>query len=244
MMRVEEVAVATATRVSTSANDIAAVSALHARSADEQAAALAQVTGTVEALNRTFAEIAIAAGQVSTAAEQALLSAANGQEAVRAGIAGMTRINGRINEIVARNLTLAAQSQRVGLIMETISALAAQTHGLVVNAAHDSASNAGVLALTKSLGKELATSNVVVTCVTPAVIATDILKQSAQSHIDYMLSKIPMGRFGNTTEAAALVAIFDETGRVLGLGEVDSNHTLHPNRLFTWTTEAAAGGEK
>jgi len=45
-------------------------------------------------------------------------------------------------------------------------------------------------------------------------------------------------------EAAALVAIFDETGRVLGLGEVDSNHTLHPNRLFTWTTEAAARGEK
>ena len=64
----------------------------------------------------------------------------------------------------------------------------------------------GVIALTKSLGKELATSNVIVNCVTPAVIATDILKQMAQSHIDYMLSKIPMGRFGKTEEAAALVA--------------------------------------
>ena len=74
------------------------------------------------------------------------------------------------------------------------------------NAAHYSASKAGVIALTKSLGKELATSNVVVNCVTPAVIATDILKQMAQSHIDYMLSKIPMGRFGKTEEAAALVA--------------------------------------
>ena len=74
------------------------------------------------------------------------------------------------------------------------------------NAAHYSASKAGVIALTKSLGKELATSNVIVNCVTPAVIATDILKQMAQSHIDYMLSKIPMGRFGKTTEAAALVA--------------------------------------
>lgn len=74
------------------------------------------------------------------------------------------------------------------------------------NAAHYSASKAGVIALTKSLGKELATSNVVVNCVTPAVIATDILKQMSQTHIDYMLSKIPMGRFGKTDEAAALVA--------------------------------------
>jgi 3-oxoacyl-[acyl-carrier protein] reductase len=74
------------------------------------------------------------------------------------------------------------------------------------NAAHYSASKAGVIALTKSLGKELATSNVVVNCVTPAVIATDILKQMAQSHIEYMLSKIPMGRFGKIEEAAALVA--------------------------------------
>jgi 3-oxoacyl-[acyl-carrier protein] reductase len=74
------------------------------------------------------------------------------------------------------------------------------------NAAHYSASKAGVISLTKSLGKELATSNVVVNCVTPAVIATDILKQMSQAHIDYMLSKIPMGRFGKTEEAAALVA--------------------------------------
>lgn len=74
------------------------------------------------------------------------------------------------------------------------------------NAAHYSASKAGVVALTKSLGKELATSNVIVNCVTPAVIETDILKQLTQAHIDYMLSKIPMARFGKTTEAAALVA--------------------------------------
>ncbi len=74
------------------------------------------------------------------------------------------------------------------------------------NAAHYSASKAGVIALTKSLGKELATSNITVNCVTPAVIATDILKQMSQSHIDYMLSKIPMGRFGKVEEAAALVA--------------------------------------
>jgi 3-oxoacyl-[acyl-carrier protein] reductase len=74
------------------------------------------------------------------------------------------------------------------------------------NAAHYSASKAAVIALTKSLGKELATSNIAVNAVTPAVIATDILQQMQQSHIDYMLSKIPMGRFGKKEEAAALVA--------------------------------------
>jgi 2-dehydro-3-deoxy-L-rhamnonate dehydrogenase (NAD+) len=74
------------------------------------------------------------------------------------------------------------------------------------NAAHYSASKAGVIALTKSLGKELATANITVNAVTPAVIATDILQQMTQAHIDYMLSKIPMGRFGKKEEAAALVA--------------------------------------
>ena len=74
------------------------------------------------------------------------------------------------------------------------------------NAAHYSASKAGVVALTKSLGKELAQKGVIVNCVTPAVIETDILKQLEAYHVEYMLSKIPMGRFGKTTEAAALVA--------------------------------------
>lgn len=74
------------------------------------------------------------------------------------------------------------------------------------NASHYSAAKAGVVALTKSLGKELATSNITVNCVTPAVIETDILKQVGQNHIDYMLSKIPMGRFGQKHEAAAMVA--------------------------------------
>ena len=73
------------------------------------------------------------------------------------------------------------------------------------NASHYSAAKAGVIALTKSLGKELATSNILVNCITPAVIETDILKQVGQAHIDYMLSKIPMGRFGTTEEVAAMV---------------------------------------
>lgn len=74
------------------------------------------------------------------------------------------------------------------------------------NASHYSAAKAGVIALTKSLAKEVATKGVIVNCITPAVIETDILKQITQQHIDYMLSKIPMGRFGLKEEAAALVA--------------------------------------
>ena len=74
------------------------------------------------------------------------------------------------------------------------------------NASHYSAAKAGVIGLTKSLGKEVAQNGILVNCITPAVIQTDILKQVAQYHIDYMLSKIPMGRFGKVDEAAALVA--------------------------------------
>ena len=74
------------------------------------------------------------------------------------------------------------------------------------NASHYSASKAGVIALTKSLAKETARSGIIVNCITPAVIETDILKQMSQEHIDYMLSKIPMGRFGLKEEAAAMVA--------------------------------------
>ncbi|MCX6855183.1 MAG: SDR family NAD(P)-dependent oxidoreductase [Verrucomicrobia bacterium] len=74
------------------------------------------------------------------------------------------------------------------------------------NASHYSASKAGVIALTKSLGKELATSNILVNCITPAVIETDILQQCTPEHVQYMLSKIPMNRFGQKHEAAALVA--------------------------------------
>jgi 3-oxoacyl-[acyl-carrier protein] reductase len=74
------------------------------------------------------------------------------------------------------------------------------------NASHYSASKAALIALTKSLAKELATKGVVVNAVAPAAAKTAMFDQMAQSHIDYMLSKIPMARFLLPDEIAALVA--------------------------------------
>lgn len=74
------------------------------------------------------------------------------------------------------------------------------------NASPYSAAKAGVIGLTKALAKEVATKGVLVNAVTPAVIATPILEQLTQEHIDYMTSRIPMGRVGQPEEVANLVA--------------------------------------
>lgn len=74
------------------------------------------------------------------------------------------------------------------------------------NASHYSASKAGLIALTKSLAKETATKGVLVNAITPAVARTAMFDQMTQQHIDYMLGKIPMGRFLEVQEIAAMVA--------------------------------------
>lgn len=74
------------------------------------------------------------------------------------------------------------------------------------NASAYSASKAGVIALTKSLGKELAGYNIAVNCVTPAAAKTALFDQMTQEHIDFMLSKIPRGRFLRVEEVASMVA--------------------------------------
>jgi 2-dehydro-3-deoxy-L-rhamnonate dehydrogenase (NAD+) len=73
------------------------------------------------------------------------------------------------------------------------------------NASAYSTSKAAVIGLTKSLGKELAKNNITVNAVTPAAVRTPIFDQMTQAHIDFMLSKIPMGRFGQVEEITSLI---------------------------------------
>jgi len=73
------------------------------------------------------------------------------------------------------------------------------------NASAYSTSKAAVIGLTKSIGKELAKTNIRVNCVTPAAVRTPIFDQMTQEHIDFMLSKIPIGRFGTVEEVAAMI---------------------------------------
>ena len=101
---------------------------------------------------------------------------------------------------------------------EVVPLMRAQNYGRIVNiasvagkegnpnASAYSASKAGVIALTKSLGKELADTGVRVNCVTPAAVKTAIFEQMSEAHIAFMLSKIPMNRFGQPDEIAAMVA--------------------------------------
>jgi 3-oxoacyl-[acyl-carrier protein] reductase len=95
------------------------------------------------------------------------------------------------------------RAQRYGRIVNVASIAGKEGNP---NASGYSASKAGVIALTKSLGKELAGDDIAVNCITPAAAKTRIFEQTTQAHIDFMLSKIPRGRFLRVEELASLVA--------------------------------------
>jgi 2-dehydro-3-deoxy-L-rhamnonate dehydrogenase (NAD+) len=88
------------------------------------------------------------------------------------------------------------------------------------NASHYSASKAGLIGLTKSLGKELATKNILVNAVTPAAAKTEIFDSMSQQHIDYMLSKIPMNRFLMPDEAASMIVWLSSEDCAFSTGSV------------------------
>jgi 2-dehydro-3-deoxy-L-rhamnonate dehydrogenase (NAD+) len=104
------------------------------------------------------------------------------------------------------------------LIREVLPHMRSQGYGRIVNVASIagkegnpnavpySASKAGVIGLTKAVAKEVATDNILVNCVTPAVIETEILEQISKEHLQYMLTRIPMGRAGQPEEVAELIA--------------------------------------
>ena len=104
---------------------------------------------------------------------------------------------------VNRAVVPAMVSQGYGRIVNVASVAGKEGNP---NASAYSASKAAVIGLTKSLGKELAAHDIAVNCVTPAAARTRIFDQMSQEHIDFMLSKIPRGRFLELPEAAAMIA--------------------------------------
>jgi 3-oxoacyl-[acyl-carrier protein] reductase len=117
------------------------------------------------------------------------------------------------HEVLAVDLTAVFYCSRVA-----VTHMRARGYGRIVNiasiagkegnptAAAYSSSKAAVIGFTKALGKELAKQSITVNCVTPAAVKTPIFAQVSQQHIDFMLAKIPMGRFGTVEEIAAMVA--------------------------------------
>jgi len=105
--------------------------------------------------------------------------------------------------LTSRALVPAMKSAGYGRIVNVASIAGKEGNP---NASHYSASKAGLIGLTKSLGKELAGSGVLVNCITPAAARTAIFDQMSQEHIDFMLSKIPLNRFVEPKEVAAMIA--------------------------------------
>jgi len=143
------------------------------------------------------------------------------QVAALVNSAGITGPNVKVWEYPVADWQQVMDVNLTGLFLccrEWVPHLRANNYGRIVNiasvagkdgnpnASAYSASKAAVIALTKSLGKELADTGVRVNCVTPAAVKTPIFEQMTEQHIQFMLSKIPMGRFGTPEEVAAMVA--------------------------------------
>ncbi|MFG1213045.1 SDR family NAD(P)-dependent oxidoreductase [Xanthobacter flavus] len=180
----------------------------------EEAAAELAKAGTVST------EMVELTDETSVTAAAANVAAKHGKIDILVNNAGITGGNGKTWELATDVWRRVIDVNLVGPFLTSkavVPHLLANGWGRIVNvasiagkegnpnASHYSASKAGLIGLTKSLGKELAQSNVLVNCITPAAARTEIFNQMKQEHIDFMLSKIPMGRFLEVDEAAALI---------------------------------------
>ncbi|NNE80733.1 MAG: SDR family oxidoreductase [Silicimonas sp.] len=156
---------------------------------------------------------------VETATEATLKRA--GRVDILVNSAGVAGMNATVEDYPVEHFAEIVQINLMGTFhvnKAVVPAMRKQGYGRIVNiasvagkegnpnASAYSASKAGVIGLTKSLGKELADVDIAVNCVTPAAARTRIFDQMSQEHIDYMLAKIPRGRFLELDEAAAMIA--------------------------------------
>ena len=188
---------------------------------DLDAARLAEAQAVLGSAGNVFVEQVELTDEGAVAAAAARTIAAAGKIDIVVNNAGITGGNGttwelapdvwrRVLEVnlvapylVCRAIVPHMIANRYGRIVNIASIAGKEGNP---NASHYSASKAGLIALTKSLAKELATKGVLVNAVAPAAAKTAMFATMTQAHIDFMLSKIPMGRFIETGEIAATVA--------------------------------------
>lgn len=188
---------------------------------DINAAQLARAREALAARGRVEAEVVELTDEVSVEAATQATQAKLGRLDVLVNSAGITGGNGTTWELAPDVWRRVIEVNLVGCYLScraVVPHMIKAGYGRIVNiasvagkegnpnASHYSASKAGLIGLTKSLGKELAKTGVLVNAVTPAAARTPIFDSMKPEHIDFMLSKIPMGRFLEVDEAAAMIA--------------------------------------
>ena len=180
---------------------------------------------TLEEIQAKLGNSAIAVN-VDVSDEQSVKKAADkvreklGSASILVNCAGVAGINATIENTEPDEWRRVININLTGTFLccrEIISDMVKNKYGRIVNiasvagkegnpnAAHYSASKSGVITFTRSLGKELAETGILVNCITPAVIETEMLSQVSDEHKAYMVSKIPMGRMGQPSEVASLI---------------------------------------
>jgi 3-oxoacyl-[acyl-carrier protein] reductase len=188
---------------------------------DADAARLAEARASLDRAGAVFAEQVELTSEADVAAATARSIAAAGKIDILVNNAGITGGNATTWELAPDVWRRVIEVNLVApylVCRAVVPHMVAKGYGRIVNiasvagkegnpnASHYSASKAGLIALTKSLGKELAGRGVLVNAVAPAAARTAMFASMTQQHIDFMLSKIPMGRFLEVGEAAAMVA--------------------------------------
>ncbi|MBS7532222.1 SDR family oxidoreductase [Ancylobacter sonchi] len=202
---------------------------------DIDAARLDEAAAELGKLGKVSTHVVELTDEASVTAATEATAAAHGKIDILVNNAGITGGNGKLWELDTETWRRVIDVNLVGPFLTckaVVPHLIKNGWGRIVNvasiagkegnpnASHYSASKAGLIGLTKSLGKELATSNILVNAITPAAAKTEIFNQMKQEHIDFMLSKIPMNRFLAVDEAAALISWLSSEDCAFSTGSV------------------------
>jgi len=188
---------------------------------DVDASALKEAVASLKQSGRVHAAVVDVTDEASIAKAVEALIGETGKIDILINNAGIAGGNGRLWELEPQVWRRVVEVNLIGpylVCRAVVPHMVAAGYGRIVNmasiagkegnpnASHYSASKAGLIALTKSLGKELATTGVLVNAIAPAAARTGMFLQMTEEHIDYMRSKIPMNRLLEVEELAALIA--------------------------------------